>query len=219
MKPKLKICGITQLDDARYCAGAGADYLGFIQHEDSPRYVAPAQAAEIIEWVYGPQPVGVFVNDDAETVNRVAADADFDLVQLHGSESPDVCAQIDRAVIKAVRVLHDASSTQLRAIMEPYIEHVDYFLLDTHSTSLWGGTGESFNWRLARELSADFPLFLAGGIDAGNVEEAIRTMRPYAVDLSSSLESEPGKKDFDKMEQFFETFRTLSDAPATGDVS
>ena len=210
--PKLKICGITQLEDARYCAGAGADYLGFIQHEESPRYVAPAQAAEIIEWVHGPQPVGVFVNDTAEEVNATADDAGFDLVQLHGNEPPALCSEVERPVIKAVRVLHDASATQLRAFMEPYTEHVDYFLLDTHSTSLWGGTGESFNWRLARELSADFPLFLAGGIDADNVEEAVRTMQPYAVDLSSSLESAPGKKSFDKMGRFFEAFRSLNES-------
>ena len=217
--PKLKICGITQLDDARYCAGAGADYLGFIQHEESPRYVDPGRAAEVIDWVHGPAPVGVFVNDDAEAINRTAEEAGFDLVQLHGNEPPEVCAEVERPVIKAVRVLHDASATQLRSLMEPYAAHVDFFLLDTHSTSLWGGTGESFNWRLARELSADFPLFLAGGIDAENVEEAVRTMQPYAVDLSSSLEAEPGKKDFDKMERFFDTFRALNDDLATEGAS
>jgi phosphoribosylanthranilate isomerase len=214
MPPKLKICGITELEDARYCAGAGADYLGFIQHEDSPRYIAPDEAAKIIDWVHGPAPVGVFVNDSAEAVNRTADNASFALVQLHGNEPPEVCAAIEAPVVKAVRVLHDASATQLRTFMEPYVEHVDFFLLDTHSTSLWGGTGESFNWRLARELSADFPLFLAGGIDSGNVEEAVRTMRPYAVDLSSGLETEPGKKSFEKMERFFETFGSLESALA-----
>lgn len=214
MPVKLKVCGITELEDARYCAGAGADYLGFIQHEDSPRHVAPGHAAEIIEWIHGPAPVGVFVNDAAETVNQTADEAGFELVQLHGNEPPALCADIERPLIKAVRVVHDASATQLRAVMEPFAEHVDYFLLDTHSTDLWGGTGESFNWRLARELSADFPLFLAGGLNAENVEQAVRTMRPYAVDLSSSLESEPGKKDFGKMERFFETFRALNDTLA-----
>lgn len=212
--PKLKICGITELEDARYVAGAGADYLGFIQHEESPRYIAPEKAAEIIEWIHGPEPVGVFVNESAETVNATADAAGFALVQLHGHEPPALCAEVERPVIKAVRVLHDASATQLRALMEPFAPHVDYVLLDTHSTSLWGGTGESFNWRLARELSSDFPLFLAGGIDAENVEEAVRTMRPYAVDLSSSLESAPGQKDFEKMERFFETFRSLNDTLA-----
>lgn len=210
-KPKLKICGITELEDARYCAGAGVDYLGFIQHEESPRYVDAGHAAEIIDWVHGPQPVGVFVNEPAEAVNETAEEAGFAYAQLHGNEPPALCAEVETPVIKAVRVLHDASATQLRTFMAPYEEHVDHFLLDTHSTSLWGGTGESFNWRLARELAADFPLFLAGGIDAENVGEAVRTMRPYAVDLSSSLEDTPGKKSFEKMERFFETFRALND--------
>lgn len=201
---KIKICGITQLADARYCAGAGADYLGFIQYPGSPRYIAPAKAKEIIDWLYGPEPVGVFVNENAQTVNRIADEAGFAYVQLHGTEPPEVCAAVERPVIKAVHVVSDASAEQLRVLMEPYAEHVDYFLLDTHKTSLWGGTGESFNWRLARELSQTYPLFLAGGITAENLEEAVQTMRPYGVDLSSSVESAPGVKDFDKLADFFD---------------
>ena len=203
--PKVKICGITTLQDARYCAGAGADYLGFIQFEDSPRFVATAMARDIIEWIHGPQPVGVFVNEDADTVNRVSSEADFALVQLHGNESPAVCADIDRQVIKAFHVVHDASAEQLRMMMDPYRPHVDYFLLDTHKTNLWGGTGESFNWRLARELSQDFPLFLSGGLTPGNVKEAVETIRPAVVDVSSGLETSPGTKDLAKVDDFFET--------------
>ncbi len=210
MTPKLKICGITQLDDARFCAGAGADYLGFIQHEDSPRYIAPKQAGRIIEWIHGPQAVGVFVNTPAEQINEAAGAVGFRLVQLHGHEPPEACAAVERPVIKAFRVRHDASAEQLRALMAPYDGVADYFLLDTHHTSLWGSTGESFNWRLARELAGDFPLFLAGGISAENIEEAVRTMRPYAVDLSSSLEAAPGVKDFGKMEACFDTFDALA---------
>ena len=212
MSVKVKVCGVTRLDDARYCAGAGADFLGFIQYEDSPRYVAPKQAREIIEWIHGPEPVGVFVNASADEVNRTADATGFSLVQLHGNEPPEVCAAVERPVIKAVRVMHDASSEQLRALMQPYENVVEYFLLDTHHTSLWGGTGESFNWRLARELSGDLPLFLAGGISTENVAEAVRTMQPYAVDLSSSLESVPGVKDFEKLEAFFETFDRLKES-------
>lgn len=208
----VKICGITDLADARYCAGAGADYLGFIQYEKSPRYVAPETAKAIIEWVYGPEPVGVFVNETAEAVNRIAADAGFAYVQLHGNEPPEVCAEVERPVIKAVPVVHDASPEQLRHIMEPYAEHVAYFLLDTHKTNYWGGTGESFNWRLAKELARDVPLFLAGGIGAHNVEEAVRTMQPAGVDLSSSVERAPGKKDVDKLADFFEAFNALKHA-------
>lgn len=209
MSLKLKICGITTLEDARYCAGAGADFLGFIQHEESPRYIAPDKVAQITEWIHGPKPVGVFVNTPPEEVNRIADEAGFALVQLHGTESPDACAQVDRPVMKAFRVVHDASAEQLRQTMQPYREHVDYFLLDTHDTDLWGGTGETFNWRLARDLSDAFPLFLAGGISPDNVEEAVRTMHPLGVDLSSSIESAPGQKDFEKMERFFDVFDEL----------
>ena len=219
MSLKLKICGITTLEDARFCAGAGADFLGFIQHEDSPRYIAPDEVRNILEWIHGPAPVGVFVNESAETVNRVAEEAGFAYVQLHGHEPPELCAEIERPVIKAIPVVHDASAEQLRQAMEPYRDHVTYFLLDTHDTNLWGGTGESFNWRLARDLSGSFPILLAGGISAENVGEAVRTMRPDGVDLSSSLESTPGQKDFTKMETFFEVFDALQEAVSAAERS
>lgn len=209
--PKVKICGITRLHDARTAAAAGADFLGFIQHEDSPRYVKPDVAKEIIEWVRGPEPVGVFVNKSAEEVNEVCARVGFTLAQLHGHEPPEVCAAVEVPVIKAVQVTHDASSEQVRAVVAPYLDVVDFVLLDTHHTSLWGGTGESFNWRVARELSSEVDLFLAGGISADNVAEAVHTMRPYAVDLSSSVESEPGVKDLDKLAAFFDAFREATE--------
>lgn len=210
MSVKLKVCGITDLADARYLAGEGVDYLGFIQHEESPRYIAPERVAEMLDWLYGPAPVGVFVNKAADEVNKTAEAAGFELVQLHGTEPPEACAAVERPVVKAIRVRHDASSDQLRALMTPYADAVDYFLLDTHHSSVWGGTGESFNWRLARELAGEFPLFLAGGIDADNVARAVQTMRPYAVDLSSSLESAPGQKSFEKIDAFLNAFRAVN---------
>ena len=210
MSIKVKICGITNLEDARYCAGAGADFLGFIQYPKSPRYVAPEAAKEIIAWMYGPKPVGVFVNKDADTVNRTAEAAGFALVQLHGDEPPDVCARIERPVIKAFRIPPEATADQTRAQMEPYREHAAFFLLDTHHPALWGGTGETFDWQHARALTADFPILLAGGLNADNVEEAVRRVRPLGIDLSSSLEAHPGKKDFDKLNAFFETINALS---------
>ncbi|MFN3597185.1 MAG: phosphoribosylanthranilate isomerase [Rubricoccaceae bacterium] len=208
---RVKICGITRLEDARYCAAAGADFLGFVQYDESPRYVAPPVAREIIDWVVGPEPVGVFVNASADDVNRACEAAGFRLAQLHGHEPPEVCAAIEVPVIKAVRVVNDASAEQIRALVAPYRDVADFVLLDTHHTSLWGGTGESFNWRLARDLASDVDLFLAGGIGAGNVAEALR-MRPYAVDLSSSVEAAPGVKDFDKLGAFFDALRAATDA-------
>jgi len=209
MGVKLKVCGITELEDARYLAGAGADYLGFIQHEESPRYAPPALAGDIIQWVHGPKPVGVFVNTPAEDVNAAADDAGFELVQLHGQEPPELVEAVERPVIKAIHVRHDASSNQLRTLFERYEDRADYFLLDTHNSSVWGGTGESFNWRLARELSQNYSLFLAGGIDAENVTRAVDTMCPFAIDLSSSLESAPGQKSFEKIDAFMDAFRAV----------
>ena len=207
---KVKICGITRLHDARTAAAAGADFLGFIQYPGSERYVKPDVAKEIIDWVRGPEPVGVFVNETAETINATCERVGFRLAQLHGHEPPEVCAAVEVPVIKAVQVQHDASTEQVAALVEPYLEVVDFVLLDTHHTSLWGGTGESFNWRVARELSSRVDLFLAGGISAENVEQAVQTMRPYAVDLSSSVEERPGVKDLDKLDAFFDAFRAAT---------
>lgn len=204
MPSKVKICGITRLDDARFCAAAGADFLGFIQHTGSPRFVEPAFAREIIAWVAGPVPVGVFVDESADLVNARCAEVGFQMAQLHGHESPETCAAITVPVIKAIPVTHDASAEQVRAMAEPYLGVVDFLLLDTSTTSLFGGTGESFNWRVARALTAEADVFLAGGISAANVAEAVATMRPYAVDLSSSVESSPGVKDLGKLAAFFD---------------
>ena len=207
MGVKLKVCGITELEDARYLAGAGADYLGFIQHDESPRYAPPSLASDIIQWVHGPKPVGVFVNDGAADINAAVEEAGFEVAQLHGQEPPYVVDDVECPVIKAIHVRNDASPEQLRVLFERYEDSADYFLLDTHNSSVWGGTGESFNWRLAREFADEYPLFLAGGIDAENVGRAIDTMRPFAIDLSSSLESAPGQKSFEKIDTFMEAFR------------
>ena len=207
---KVKICGITRLHDARTAAVAGADFLGFVQHPESPRYVTPDVAKEIIDWVVGPEPVGVFVNATADEVNEACARAGFRLAQLHGHETPETCAAVEVPVIKAVQVQHDASTEQVSALVERYLDVVDFVLLDTHHTSLWGGTGESFNWRVARELAGEVDLFLAGGISASNVAQAIQTMRPYAVDLSSGVESSPGVKDLDKLDAFFAAFHAAT---------
>ncbi len=212
MPPLVKICGITRLDDARFCAAAGADFLGFIQHPGSPRYIEPAAAREILAWVAGPVPVGVFVDESAEAVNARCTEVGFRMAQLHGHESPETCAAITVPVIKAIPVTHDASAEQVRAMAEPYLGVVDFLLLDTSTTSLFGGTGESFNWRVARALTSEADVFLAGGISADNVAQAVATMRPYAVDLSSSVEASPGVKDLDKLAAFFNAFAAIDTA-------
>ncbi|MFQ5569986.1 MAG: phosphoribosylanthranilate isomerase [Rhodothermales bacterium] len=220
MALKVKTCGLTNLEDARFCAVAGADFLGFIQYPRSPRYVEPAVAKEIIQWVYGPETVGVFVNEEAEVVNRVTETVNFSMVQLHGTEPPAVCARIERPVIKAIRVEPTASADDLHRSMAPYRDHVAYYLFDTHAPHLWGGTGTSFDWKQVRDLSEEFPILLAGGIHAGNVEQAVRTVHPLGVDLSSGIESAPGTKDFDKVSAFFEAvnaFKTTLEKETPGE--
>ena len=214
-RTRVKICGITRLEDARFCAANGADYLGFIQVPASPRFIEPRTAKEIMEWSVGPEPVGVFVNASASEVLTACEAGGFTHAQLHGHETPETCAAVREAglaVIKTVQVVSDAAAEQILAIAEPYRQSVDFLLLDTHHTSLWGGTGESFNWRLARQVAREFPLFLAGGIGAENVAEAIQTMQPYAVDLSSSVEESPGVKDFDKLAAFFDAFHAAAES-------
>lgn len=212
MPLKVKICGLTTLADARYCAGAGADFLGFIQYPQSPRYVEPKAAKEILEWVYGPESVGVFVDDTPDQINEIADEVNFSMIQLHGNESPDFCAAIDRPLIKAFRVGEKDTAGLLRKQMEPYREWVAYYLLDTYNPQMAGGTGEVFNWDIARDLATDFPILLAGGIGPDNVEDAVRTVNPAGIDLSSRVESNPGVKDFDKLTAFFDTFNSFRES-------
>jgi phosphoribosylanthranilate isomerase len=209
MTTKLKICGITRLEDARYAAAAGADYLGFVQYEASPRYVAARHVREIADWVHGPQPVGVFVDATAEEINRIADEAGFAFVQLHGDEPIFEVARVERPVIKALRVAPETSPEMLRRRLREYEDVADYFMLDTHSEQLRGGTGVPFDWDVARGLSDDYEVFLAGGIGAGNVEACVRAVHPFAVDVSSSLESAPGVKDFSRIDAFMNSFEAL----------
>lgn len=209
MSLKLKICGITRLDDARYCAAAGADYLGFIQHPDSPRYIEPSAAKDIIDWVYGPEAVGVFVNLSADEINAAVEQAGFALAQLHGDESPETCANVGVPVIKAMRVGEETSPSDVAAFLDRYQQSADFFLLDSRSENVFGGSGKTFDWSVARDYDVANRIFLAGGIRASNVETAVKTVSPYAVDVSSGVESSPGVKEFEKIDAFFDVFKSL----------
>jgi phosphoribosylanthranilate isomerase len=206
---KIKICGITRLEDARYCAGAGADYLGFIQDPNSPRYVTPDAAREIISWIHGPAAVGVFVDESPETINAVANRVGFVYAQLHGNETPEECEDIDVPVIKALKVFPDTSVDALRRKMERYGGRVAHFLLDTGKDGMSGGTGQTFDWDVAAELALEYSIFLAGGLSPANVAGAVENVRPYAVDANSGLETSPGVKDADRITAFFEAVRTV----------
>jgi len=208
-RTQVKICGITTLEDARFSSGALADFLGFIFYGDSPRYVEPAKAGAIINWIEGPKKVGVFVNQPLDDVNSIATQTGIDLVQLHGNESPEYCELVDLPVIKVFHVSENTSTDELKEKVDAYRECTEYFLFDTKSENEWGGTGETFNWNLIRDISGEHPFFLAGGLHAGNVEKAIREVNPTVVDLSSGLEEAPGLKDFQKIEEFFDVMRDI----------
>ncbi len=194
MRPRIKICGITRKEDALAIASMGVDALGFIFVEKSPRHVPPDQAAEIVASLPPfVTTVGVFVNPSAELVNEVAGACRLDLVQLHGEEPPTLCSSIYRRCMKAIRV-RDASDL---AMIDKYRGLVSGFLLDTWSREAHGGTGKTFDWRLAAEAvqMADAPVVLAGGLNPANVVEAVKQVRPWGVDLNSGVEKAPGIKD------------------------
>jgi phosphoribosylanthranilate isomerase len=194
---RVKICGITCREDALMAVEAGADALGFVFYEESPRFVNPQKAAAIIrELPPFVHTVGLFVNEEADQVNWSADFCGLDLVQLHGEEDPEFCLGVNRRVIKAFRI---KDSTSLAGIKR---YHVAGYLLDAWSPLAHGGTGLTFEWDLAKSTGIADRLILAGGLTPENVAEAVRTVIPYAVDCSSGVESTPGRKDPDKVREF-----------------
>ncbi len=199
--PKIKFCGITTLDDARLAVGAGACAIGMIFWPGSPRRCDLDAAAEITAALRRRVEVaGVFVNARLEYVSRTAEALDLSMVQLHGDEGPAYCAEVRRRtgckVIKAMRV---RSRADIQALAQ---FHTDYHLLDTYKEGVAGGTGETFAWDLARAHIGPTPVILSGGLTPGNIAEAIEIMRPFAVDVASGVEREPGRKDPDKVKAF-----------------
>jgi len=184
---------------------AGADALGFVLFRGSPRYISPDQAAAIIHRLPPfVQTVGLFVNEELATVNSVADRCGLDLVQLHGEEPPGYCAAVKRRIIKAFRV-RDASSLEG---MSDY--PVAACLLDAWSQAAHGGTGTTFNWEIAARAAASRCIILAGGLTPENVAAAVATVNPYAVDVSSGVESSPGKKNHTLVRAFVNAARQSS---------
>ncbi len=213
MNPRLKICGITNLEDARFCAAAGVDYLGFVFHRQSLRYIPPEHAKDINEWIIGPQSVGVFVDEDVDVVNQIAESVGLDLVQLHGEESVHFCELVEPPVIKALGIAPDTSEDDIFRAANRYRGAAHYLLLDSRVDGRSGGTGVSFDWRLARTVCRSQSVFLAGGLHAGNVSEAIETAGPFGIDVSSGVESEPGRKDFDRVTALVDAITRTQAAP------
>ena len=204
----IKICGITNVDDALAAVTAGADALGFNFYRPSPRYVTPQNARGIVAKLpLSVLTVGVFVNEDSpESVLNIANEAGIAALQLHGDESPAYCRELatDRYVIKSLAVANDFDLQTVAAY------DVEAIMLDTKHITLRGGTGCVFDWSIAREVNKVVPkLFLAGGLSPDNIQEAIATVRPYAVDACSALEDKPGRKNHDRMRSFMETARSV----------
>jgi phosphoribosylanthranilate isomerase len=202
----VKICGITSVADGHAAAEAGADAIGLMFYEGSPRQVTLPTAAQIAREL---PPfiikVGVFVNAPEEFVLRAVTECGLNIVQFHGDESPEYCAQFPVMTIKAFRI-RDAGS--LQALPNYW---TDAWLLDACATDKLGGTGEKFNWDLAIEAQKlGRPIFLAGGLTPENVGDAVRQARPYAVDVSSGVESAPGKKDIQKMRAFVKAAKSIA---------
>ena len=203
---KVKVCGITNLEDARSAIEAGADALGFNFYRRSPRYIAPEEARKIILELspVAVLCVGVFVNEEsAATVARKSSASGVAAVQLHGDESPEYCAELsEHRIIKALRVGKDFAPERAAAY------RAESILLDAYSAHARGGTGETFDWELARrtrEVVAQ--LYLAGGLTVENVAEAIAAVRPYAVDVCSGVELAPGRKDALRVREFVSAVR------------
>jgi phosphoribosylanthranilate isomerase len=209
---RIKICGITNLEDARLAADLGAHALGFIFYPKSPRSVRPDAAREIIRNLPPlVMTVGVFVDEEAEVVRGIAETAGLDWVQLHGQESPEYCCELKHRVIKGFRI-QDSSSL---ALLPQYQGAVQAMLLDTYKAGTAGGTGEAFDWELARQAGELGPIILAGGLTPGNVAQAIHAAKPAAVDVASGVEAAPGKKDREKLREFFKAVKEVEGATIT----
>src|ERR1700680_2496226 len=200
MMMKIQICGITTSNAALVCAVAGVHTIGLNFCEQSPRYIRPEQARTIARTLpSSTQAVGIFVDTPVEEIRRVARDVGLRMVQLHGSESPEMCAELARdfEIIKALRI--DGGFDAQRASVYPMCT----ILLDTYDERMAGGTGEVGDWELARATKKFASrLILAGGLSPENVAQAIATVHPDGVDVCSSLESAPGVKDLGRIQQF-----------------
>lgn len=196
MRVKVKICGIQDVHTALEAAKAGADALGFIFVPESKRYVKPQLAREIISSLPpGVDAVGVFVNTPTSEINQIAAYCNLDIIQLHGKEKTGDYSDLSRQVIKCIKVKSKLNVTQIDTIK------ADAVLLDTYHPQMAGGTGKTFDWNIAGKIKTTKPIILAGGLNPNNVMEAIKTVKPFAVDVSSGVET-GGVKDISKIREF-----------------
>jgi phosphoribosylanthranilate isomerase len=206
---RVKICGVTNLDDAAEAVRLGAWAIGLIHYDKSPRACKPGEAVRIAAAFRRKcEVVGVFVNPELEEVDKAVEDAGLTMVQLNGEEGPSFCAETARRTgVKVIKAIHVASAADIHAAEA---HRTDFHLFDRRGKGLWGGTGESFDWGLLRDHRSEVPAILAGGLRPDNVAEAISITHPYAVDVASGVEAEPGRKDHAAMAAFFEAAKAAS---------
>jgi phosphoribosylanthranilate isomerase len=209
--PKVKICGITNAEDAAVAVEAGADALGFVFYRKSPRYIDPTLARQIVMGL--PPlviPVGVFVDEEQQVVQNIMDSCGLAVAQLHGNESAIYCKELGRTVWKALRVKDRSTFLALAEFRGR--AGVRGFVLDAYSDQAYGGTGQVIDWQLAAEVAKAANILLAGGLTPDNVEKAIEAVRPYGVDVSSGVESVPRKKDHEKVRAFIRAAKVVSRA-------
>jgi phosphoribosylanthranilate isomerase len=195
----VKICGITRPQDAELAAGLGASALGLVFWPNSPRCVSAEAATTIAANVPADVlKVGVFVDQPVEEVARIMDEVGLDVAQLHGHESPEYCRELKRTIFKSVAITNNGSTN-----IDDFDPDV-VLLVDAHDPVRFGGTGKTVNWDSAREIAATRRTILAGGLNAANIKLAVRSVRPYGVDVSSGVESSPGIKDPNRLRTFFE---------------
>jgi phosphoribosylanthranilate isomerase len=200
---EIKICGITNREDAFAAVDTGVDALGFIFYKKSPRYVSPEKAKDIIEGLpLAVTNVGVFVNQDVPEVKTVFDFCRLNLLQLHGNESPDYCRDFPESLL--IKALSPKPGDDLGIVS---LYPVKAFLVDAYDPEQYGGTGKTSNWELAATLSAMLHLILSGGLQKDNIREAIATVSPVAVDINSGVEVSPGKKDHRKIREIVDIIR------------
>jgi len=210
---RVKICGITQIEQGRAIAELGADSIGFICVRKSPRYVTPEQIQAIVERLpIETIKVGVFANHSLSEIISVLDKAGITAIQLHGSETPEFCTQLRNSIppeielLKAFRIKSPESLTETTA----YTDCVDTFLLDAYDPQMLGGTGHTIDWQDLVEFKPAVPWMLAGGLTPDNVREALSGLKPDGIDLSSGVERSPGDKDLSQVKRLFESINAAS---------
>lgn len=204
---KIKVCGITNLEDALAAVEYGADALGFVFVRESPRYIPWEKALSIIKGVpFFTTTIGVFANESLNTIEKIVSSTGLDIIQLHGNEPPELC-KYPRRIIKAIRV----KSLESLDPLSSYQGLVSAFLLDAYTPNVLGGSGQIFNWDIALEAKQFGKIILAGGLTPDNVVEAVRRVQPYGVDVSSGVEQKKGKKDLKKMKLFIKRAQSAQD--------